>query len=291
MCEVNRRRPPGGTSVKVSSTGKIAPAPGLDVDALADHMRDARGETARHALAVHLTHRRRHGQVGDRTADRLGLRSAERTTIYARRQHAKHMEFFAAGVDYRERCFMAANRVGKTFGAAGYETVCHLTGEYPSWWAGRRFAGPVRWWAAGKTNETTRDIVQATLLGGIAQRDGRKRFDGTGIIPGERLGPVTWKQGVSDLADTIMVQHASGRWSTLGLKSYQQGRGSFEGTAWHGGWLDEEPPTDVFGECLISTATPNGIILLTFTPLEGMSEVVMSVLKEMRPGDELVRRR
>ena len=44
---------------------------------------------------------------------------------------------------------------------------------------------PVRWWAAGKTNETTRDILQATLLGGIAQRDGRKHFDGTGVVPGE----------------------------------------------------------------------------------------------------------
>ena len=144
----------------------------------------------------------------------------------------------------------------------------------------------MRWWAAGKTNETTRDIVQATLLGGIAQRDGRKHFDGTGVVLGERLGPVTWKQGVSDLADTIRVRHVSGGWSVLGFKSYQQGRGSFEGTAQHGIWLDEEPPMDVYGECIIRTATTNGLVLLTFTPLAGMSDVVMSFMpKEMRPGD------
>jgi phage terminase large subunit-like protein len=210
------------------------------------------------------------------------------STICTRHRYAKHLEFFAAGADHRERCFMAANRVGKTFGAGGYETACHLTGEYPQWWAGRRFNGPVRWWAAGKTNETTRDIVQATLLGQIAQRDGRKHFDGTGVVPGEQLGLVTWKQGVSDLADTVKVQHVSGGWSTLGFKSYQQGRGSFEGTAQHGIWLDEEPPLYVYGECIMRTATTDGVVLLTFTPLEGMSEVVIGFLPtEMRPGAEL----
>jgi len=32
--------------------------------------------------------------------------------------YQKHLEFFRAGRTYRERCFMAANRVGKTEGAA-----------------------------------------------------------------------------------------------------------------------------------------------------------------------------
>ncbi len=128
--------------------------------------------------------------------------------------------------------------------------------------------------------------MQATLLGQVT-RDGRKHFDGTGIVPGSRLGDVTWKQGVSDLVDTIKVRHISGGWSTLGFKSYNQGRGSFEGTAQHGIWLDEEPPLDVYGECLIRTATTNGIIMLTITPLEGLSEVVMSFLPEMDlPGTQ-----
>ncbi len=206
--------------------------------------------------------------------------------MHARHRYSKHLEFFEAGAVYRERCFMAANRVGKTFGAGGYETVCHLTGDYPPWWKGRRFETAVQWWAAGRSNETTRDIIQATLLGSIKHRDGRKHFSGTGVIPGELLGGVTWKAGITDLADTIKVRHVSGDWSTLGLKSYAQGRGSFEGTSQHGIWLDEEPPLDVYGECLIRTATTDGIIMLTFTPLEGMSEVVLGFLpEEMRPQD------
>jgi len=198
--------------------------------------------------------------------------------IYSRHKYARHMEFFEAGASYRERCLMAANRVGKTYGGGAYETTCHLTGLYPDWWNGKRFKTPVRWWAAGKTNETTRDIVQSALLGDISYNGSRKAVTGTGIVPGALIGSITWKQGVQDLVDTIKVRHVSGKWSTLGLKSYQQGRGSFEGTAQHGVWLDEEPPRDIYGECLVRTATTGGLILLTFTPLEGHSQTVMQFL-------------
>ncbi len=204
--------------------------------------------------------------------------------IYARELYPKHLEFFRAGATYRERCFMAANRVSKTLGGGGYETSCHLTGLYPDWWEGRRFDQPTRAWAAGKTNETTRDIIQETLLGHVAMRGSRKATSGTGVIPGNLLGQPSWKQGVPDLVDTIKVRHVSGGYSVLGLKAYNQGRGSFEGTAQHVIWLDEEPPMDVYGECLIRTATTNGIIMLTFTPLEGMSEVVLQFMPaEYRP--------
>lgn len=199
-------------------------------------------------------------------------------TIHARHKYAKHLEFFEAGAKYRERCALAANRIGKSLGMGGYETACHLTGQYPAWWPGRRFEQPIRSWAAGKTNETTRDIVQSILVGEIANREGRKGFTGTGVVPGELHGKIAWKQGVQDLADTVKVKHVSGGWSTLGFKSYQQGRGSFEGTAQDLIWLDEEPPLDVYGECLIRTATTNGLIMLTFTPLAGISETVMQFM-------------
>lgn len=202
--------------------------------------------------------------------------------LFARRKYPRHLEFFEAGARYRERCMMAANRVGKTYGCGAYETTCHLTGLYPDWWPGRRFDGPVRWWAAGKTNETTRDIVQTTLVGEVMASGSRKMVSGTGMIPGGLIGGLTWKQGVSDLVDTVKVKHVSGRDSVLGLKSYQQGRGSFEGTAQHGIWLDEEPPLDIYGECLIRTATTDGIVMMTFTPLEGLSDTVMQFL----PGND-----
>lgn len=208
-----------------------------------------------------------------------------------RELYPKHTEFFRVGADYRQRCAMCANRVGKTEGMGGYETVIHLTGRYPDWWEGKRFHHPIEAWAAGKTNETTRDIIQAKLLG----PPDKVSAWGTGLIPHSDLVGFTRKSGVTNLLDTIVVKHydenekQDGE-SVLGLKSYQQGRGSFEGTQKHVIWEDEEPPQDIHEECLIRTAgtkgdgSDDGIIMLTFTPLEGMSEVVMGFMpKEMRP--------
>jgi phage terminase large subunit-like protein len=56
------------------------------------------------------------------------------------------------------------------------------------------------------------------------------------------------------------------------------------GTAQHVIWDDEEPPIDVYNEQVIRTATTRGIIMVTFTPLEGMSDVVRQFL----PDDEEV---
>lgn len=220
----------------------------------------------------HLADAEKHGKFQSLFPDEGPLR---------RELYPRHLEFFKSGKDFRERCMMAANRVGKTV-AASYEITCHLTGEYPHWWEGRRFNHPVKAWASGKTNETTRDIVQAELLGNITFNGPRKMVDGTGMIPkhliGTELGELGWKVGVPDLIDVVKIRHKTGEWSELGLKSYQQGRGSFEGTARHIIWFDEEPPMDVYGEALIRTATTNGIVMLTFTPLLGMSDVVQAFL-------------
>lgn len=204
---------------------------------------------------------------------------------HARALYPRHMEFFAAGAHYRERGFLAGNRVGKTV-AGAYEVSCHLTGLYPDWWEGRRFPRPVRAWVSGKTGQTTRDIVQTTLLGEIEGSQTTKRPAGTGLIPGDRLGEWTWKPGTPNLVDTIRIRHVSGGWSTLGFKQYEQGRGSFEGTAQDIIWFDEEPDISVYGEAVIRTATTNGIVLLTFTPLEGWSETVEQFMAKIEEAGE-----
>ncbi len=203
-----------------------------------------------------------------------------------RELYPRHLEFFAAGKTHRERCFMAANRVGKTI-AGGYEATCHVTGRYPDWWPGRRFRRPGRWWVAGDTNETTRDVLQLTLLGEVGYARNRKIVDGSGIIPRDCLGEPIWKQGVQNLVDTIPITFRSGGESLLSFKSYDQGRRVFQGTAKEGIWLDEECPEDVYGECLMRTATTRGLLMSTFTPLLGLSRMVMGFLpKAMRPGGE-----
>lgn len=208
-----------------------------------------------------------------------------------RELYPKHMSFFRAGAKYRERCFMAANRVGKTFSAGGYEFTCHVTGLYPDWWEGHRFHHPISAWAAGDTNETTRDVIQKVLFGSVSYDGGAKGMDQSGLIPVGLLDQraIDWKQGVANLIDTARVKHVSGGWSTIGIKSYQQGRKAFQGTTQDLIWTDEEPPLEVYTEMLIRTMTSNGLTMLTYTPLEGLTGVVLSFLPDdMRPPEEVI---
>lgn len=195
-----------------------------------------------------------------------------------RELYRKHMEFFAGGLESDERCMMAANRVGKTWGVGGYETALHLTGLYPDWWPGRRFDHPIEAWAAGDTSETTRDIVQAALMGPLGNL-------GTGLIPADYIiGEPTKRAGVPGAMDTGLIRHVSGGQSLVGFKSYDQGRKKFQGTAKHLVWLDEEPPEDVYDECMMRLMTTRGIMLCTFTPLEGLTPVSLRFLPHLAPS-------
>jgi len=193
-----------------------------------------------------------------------------------RELYPKHTAFFEAGKGYIERAMMAANRVGKTEGVGGYELTCHLTGLYPEWWKGKRFDHPVDTWASGSTGQTTRDILQAKLMGPISEI-------GTGLIPGDCIVGKKRKQGIPDAFETVLVRHKpTGGISKLGFKSYDQKRKSFEGTEKHVILLDEEPDMGIYSECLIRIMATGlfggGMIMLTFTPLQGVSVVVKNFM-------------
>jgi hypothetical protein len=78
--------------------------------------------------------------------------------------YAKQQEFFELGATRRERMFNAGNQLGKS-DAGAYETACHVTGVYPSWWTGLRFDRPILAWACGLTADKTMGINQLKLCG------------------------------------------------------------------------------------------------------------------------------
>lgn len=199
-----------------------------------------------------------------------------------RELYSKHLEFFEAGKTFLERGAIAANRTGKTTLAA-YETTLHLTGLYPHWWNGKRFNHAVDWWAASNTNETTRDILQLAFLGPL-------NTAGSGMIPEDLIvGEPARRRGVADSVDTIRVRHVTGGISTLAFKAFDQGREKFQGTKKHGITLDEEPDARVYFECLTRVMSTNpeqedGTLICIFTPLKGMSAVVLMYLNETNPN-------
>lgn len=184
--------------------------------------------------------------------------------------HKQQLRFHWLGLRKMLRFFFGGNRTGKTI-AGGAEVAFHLTGQYPAWWPGKRFDGPIRCWVCSETGEVVRDVAQKVLLGNPGDLGG-------GLIPKEFIGRVTMRRGIADAVDSVRVRHKSGRWSLLQFKSYDQGRRKFQGTSRHVVWCDEEPPKDVFDEIRMRVMDVQGHILLTMTPLQGMSDVCLLAL-------------
>jgi len=203
-----------------------------------------------------------------------------------RELYPKQLAYFKAGKKHRERLFLAANRVGKTEGVGAYECTCHLTGLYPDWWEGRRFDHPVKVWACGDKFQTVRDILNIKMLGPAGQH-------GTGMIPGDLLVYTRPKTGVPDTTEIAYIKHVSGDNSVLVFKSYDQRREAFQGTEQDVIWLDEESPIEIYVECLTRTMTTNGLLILTFTPLLGITELIKSFLPGGRvtSGEPVVHKR
>lgn len=188
-----------------------------------------------------------------------------------RNQYKKTLEFFKQGAIYSQRLLMAANRTGKTV-AGAYELTCHATGIYPDWWEGKRFDKPITAWVVGDRSKTVRDILQLELLG---------EYDhmGTGMIPRTTIDKHNKAMGLGDSIDVIDIKHSSGGRSVIQFKTYEQGRKAFEGTAKDIIWLDEEGPEEIYLECLYRTASTNGILFITFTPLWGLTQLVNNFVK------------
>ena len=201
-------------------------------------------------------------------------RRVEENALKHYKPYVKQLDFHVAGATYRERLLMAGNQVGKTW-AAAMEMAMHVTGLYPDWWHGHRFDRPIQAWACGESNEVVRASVQKLLLGDPA---------GTGCIPKNTLLEVVVARGLGELTDIIKVQHVSGGVSTISLKSYAQGRERFQGATIDFAWLDEEPDEDIFFEVLARTTVTAGPLIMTFTPLRGMSSVVKRYINETSTG-------
>jgi phage terminase large subunit-like protein len=199
------------------------------------------------------------------------------TGKFARSKYPKHVEFITAQKVHSEILFCAANRIGKT-DVGCYSLAAHVTGDYPKWWKGRKFDptvdGQIKAWACGTTSKTVRDILQDKLLG--PKSGGRE----PGFISRARLIHTSPKIGTPDAVETAYIRHVSGMTSELAFRSYDQGRQSFEGVSQHVILCDEEPPFDCYIEMMIRLTTTDGLMLLTMTPLQGLTDLVLRFMPE-----------
>jgi phage terminase large subunit-like protein len=203
---------------------------------------------------------------------------------FSRVAYAKHWEFFKAGATHRFRVLGGGNGSGKSFTGAT-ELAYHMTGEYPEGWEGYVFKKAIKVWVVCESGSLWRDSMQQALLGSVGEELG------TGLIKKDVLHDTKSMPGVPGALGQIQVKHKDGGTSSVTVKTFEMGRNQFQAATLDLLIFDEEPPEDIYAECIMRTRGVKGvkrpgIVMMMFTPLKGLSEVVMRYLPNGRfpPG-------
>jgi len=160
-------------------------------------------------------------------------------------KHHKQQAFFEN--DSRNRWIFGGNRTGKTH-AGAIEVIRRTT------------KNTCEGWVVSLSNQVQRDVAQRKILELL---DECKIEYECVMINGKAKSP---KHGVIDFI-TLDNQ------SRIGFKNCEQGREKFQGVKLDFIWFDEEPPEDIYDECLIRTMDNMGFIWGTMTPLKGRTWV------------------
>lgn len=198
------------------------------------------------------------------------------------RPFAHQLSFFSTSTD--RRGILAANRIGKTVSTC-FETAYHLTGRYPDWWKGKRYDGPITAMVAGEGWSQVALVLQQELLGSPDIKLNEQL--GTGAIPRSDIVLDTMR---NDGANCLgcEIRHVSGGKSYLLFANYTQEVRQLQGFKLNLAVFDEQPPDDFFSEIVTRTATTQGMVLCSFTPLKGLNGLV-SKFWNREPGYDFIR--
>lgn len=184
--------------------------------------------------------------------------------------HEKQMLFHKS--PFKNRWVFGGNRTGKTECGA-VETVWLARGNHPF----KQNKEYTDGWVVSLTSQVQRDVAQQKILHylnrdwivDVIMQSGKKESMEYGII------------------DKILVRNVSGKISTIGFKSVDQGREKFQGTSLDYVWFDEEPPEDIYMECKMRVIDKCGEIFGTMTPLKGLTWVYNEIYLNQRNDEDI----
>ncbi len=199
---------------------------------------------------------------------------------FSRFAYAKHWEFFKAGLTHRFRVLGGGNGSGKSFTGAT-ELTYHMTGDYPEGWEGCVFKKAIKVWVVCESGSLWRDSMQQALLGSVGEEQG------TGLIRKEFINDTKSMPGVPGAIGQIQTKHKNGGISSVTVKTFEMGRNQFQAATLDLIIFDEEPPEEIYSECIARLRGVKGVkepgkCMMLFTPLKGLSEVVMRYLPNGR---------
>ena len=185
-------------------------------------------------------------------------------------KHKKQLAFHKCRK--RNRWVFGGNRSGKTECGA-VEAVWMARGIHPY----RKNRSGVFGWVVSLTAQVQRDVAQKKILhylrpdwiADIVMQSGRKDTPAAGVV------------------DQIVIKNVFGGTSVIGFKSCDQGRERFQGSSLDFVWFDEEPPRDVYEECLMRVIDKEGDIFGTMTPLKGLTFAYEEIYLNRRNNPEI----
>lgn len=199
-------------------------------------------------------------------------RQCERLSTYnsGTKKHKKQIAFHKC--KKRNRWVFGGNRSGKTECGA-VETVWIARGIHPY----RKNRQNVFGWVVSLSQQVQRDVAQSKILS---------------YLPKSWIADITMLSGRKDspqsgIIDQIKVKNVFGGISTIGFKSCDQGREKFQGSSLDFVWFDEEPPKDVYEECLMRVMDKRGDIYGTMTPLKGQTFIYSEIYLNRKQNKEV----
>ncbi len=172
-------------------------------------------------------------------------RIAENPLKYAK-SHAKQKEFYQS--DKAIRVLFWGNRVGKTEGCA-QEVARYALGEIKN----REVIQPIEIWCACPSYDVQKETTQKKL---------------------ERYLPVKSIKHITYIKAGTWGEIELTNGSRINFKSYEQGREKFQGAGKRLIWFDEEPPKDIWEECIVRQEAGQRLdIIMSMTPIKGMTWV------------------
>ena len=187
-----------------------------------------------------------------------------------KKKHRKQLAFHRS--KKRNRWVFGGNRSGKTECGA-VECIWILRGIHPY----RKNRKDAFGWCVSLSQQVQRDVAQAKIL----------RY-----LPKSWIADITMLSGRRDspsggVIDQIKIKNVFGGISTLGFKSCDQGREKFQGSSLDFVWFDEEPPRDVYEECVMRVMDRRGDIFGTMTPLKGKTFIYNEIYMNTRKNPEI----
>ncbi len=184
--------------------------------------------------------------------------------------HEKQMAFHRCLK--RNRWVFGGNRSGKTECGA-VEAVWLSRGIHPF----RKNKANVEGWVVSVSREVQRDVAQRKIL----QYLNPDWISDIVMVSGKSSNP---EGGVIDY---ISVKNVFNGISRITFKSCEMGREKFQGASLDFVWFDEEPPEDIYDECLMRVLDKKGDVFGTMTPLKGMTFVYDRIYLNSGNSDEI----